>query len=223
MPLNSIQEEGDHYEILIRLEVDEVNLILPCAFIPAAERYQLAVELDQWVIRNLFDWFLQHPDRLQALALCSINLSASSLAGKEMSGFIAEQFKKTGLPPDKFCFEITETAIIANLTTATEFIISLKELGCLFSLDDFGSGFSSFSYLKNLQVDFLKMDGIHVRNIESDPVSLEMVKSINDIAHLMGKKTIAKFVENDEVLKILMGLKVDYVQGYGNDIPSVLL
>jgi diguanylate cyclase (GGDEF)-like protein/PAS domain S-box-containing protein len=223
MPLNSIQEEGEHYEILIRMEDDEGNLILPCAFIPAAERYQLAVELDQWVIRNLFDWFLQHPDRLQALTLCSINLSASSLAGKEMSGFIAEQFKKTGLPPDKFCFEITETAIIANLTTATEFMISLKELGCLFSLDDFGSGFSSFSYLKNLQVDFLKMDGIHVRNIESDPVSLEMVKSINDIAHLMGKKTIAKFVENDEVLKILTGLKVDYVQGYGNDMPSVLL
>lgn len=214
--------EGEHYEILLRLQDDKGNLILPSAFFPAAERYQLAAEIDRWVIRNVFDWMLEHPNRLTSLSLCSINLSSASLTDDKQAGYIIEQFKQSGLPADKFCFEISESTIIANLTAATEFISPIKELGCRFSLDDFGSGLSSFAYLKNIPVDFLKIDGVFVRDIETDSVALAMVKSINEIAHVMGKKTIAKFVENDTVLKTLLDLGVDYVQGYGSDKPSLL-
>ncbi|PKM36525.1 MAG: two-component system response regulator, partial [Gammaproteobacteria bacterium HGW-Gammaproteobacteria-10] len=214
--------EGDHYEVLLRLHEDSGKIIAPNAFLPAAERYQLAASIDRWVIQKVFNWMLEHPDRLSSLTMCSINLSTAGLNDKGLIEFIIDRFKQTALPAEKFCFEITETATIANLTAATQFITSLKELGCRFSLDNFGSGLSSFAYLKNLPVDFLKIDGVFVRDIETDSVALAMVKSINDIAHVMNKKTIAKFVENDSVMKILLDLGIDYVQGYGSDEPSLL-
>lgn len=214
--------EGEHYEVLLRLHEDSGKIIAPNAFLPAAERYQLAASIDRWVIQHLFTWMIEHPDRLSSLTLCSINLSSASLNDKGLIEFIIERFKQTALPADKFCFEITETATITNLTAATQFISSLKKLGCRFSLDNFGSGLSSFAYLKNLPVDFLKIDGVFVRDIETDSVALAMVRSINDIAHVMNKKTIAKFVENDATMKLLLDLGVDYVQGYGSDEPSLL-
>ncbi|MBE0434615.1 MAG: EAL domain-containing protein [Methylomicrobium sp.] len=214
--------EGDHYEVLLRLEEDSGKIIAPNAFLPAAERYQLAASIDRWVIQQVFNWMLEHPDRLSSLTLCSINLSTAGLNDKGLLEFIIDRFKQTALPAEKFCFEITETATVANLTSATQFITSLKELGCRFSLDNFGSGLSSFAYLKNLPVDFLKIDGVFVRDIETDSVALAMVKSINDIAHVMNKKTIAKFVESDSVMKILLDLGVDYIQGYSSDEPSLL-
>ncbi|WP_341326521.1 EAL domain-containing protein [Methylotuvimicrobium sp. KM2] len=214
--------EGDHYEVLLRLQEDSGKIIAPNAFLPAAERYQLAASIDRWVIQQVFNWMLEHPDRLSSLTLCSINLSTAGLNDKGLIEFIIDRFMQTALPAEKFCFEITETATIVNLTAATQFITSLKELGCRFSLDNFGSGLSSFAYLKNLPVDFLKIDGVFVRDIETDSVALAMVKSINDIAHVMNKKTIAKFVENDSVMKILLDLGIDYVQGYGSDEPSLL-
>ena len=213
---------GEHYEILLRMQDKQGSVIVPGAFLPAAERYQLSVKIDQWVIRTLFAWYAQNLDRLNALSLCSINLSGSSLRDETMTRFIVEQFNKTGMPASKVCFEITETATISSLTLATEFINRIKSLGCRFSLDDFGSGLSSFAYLKNLPVDFLKIDGIFVKDIASDPVDLAMVKSINDIAHVMSKKTIAKFVENNVTLALLKELNIDYVQGYCNDQPTPL-
>ncbi|MGR9114141.1 MAG: EAL domain-containing protein [Gammaproteobacteria bacterium] len=213
---------GEHYEILLRM-VDELgNIIAPGAFLPAAERYQLGPAIDRWVIRNLFTWYANNPDRLNALLMCSINLSGSSLGDEEMGQYIIEQFDRTGMPATKVCFEITETATISNLTLASTFIKLLKSRGCQFSLDDFGSGLSSFAYLKNLPVDFLKIDGIFVKDITADPVDLAMVKSINDIAHVMGRKTIAEFVENEAILNVLKDLNVDYIQGYCSDKPTPL-
>ena len=138
-----------------------------------------------------------------------------------MLGFVTEQFKQWQIPPEKVCFEITETAAIANLSDATLFINQLKNLGCLFSLDDFGSGLSSFAYLKNLPVDFIKIDGSFVKDILDDNIDLAMVRSINEVAHVLNKKTIAEFVENKEILNILNQLGVDYAQGYyiGKPVP----
>jgi EAL domain-containing protein (putative c-di-GMP-specific phosphodiesterase class I) len=198
------------------------NLVSAKAFLPAAERYQLATKIDRWVIRNVFDYFTDHRKRLERLSLCYINLSGSSLSDPQLLGFIESEFVRTAMPPAKVCFEITETAAIANLTVATDFMRRLKECGCKFSLDDFGSGLSSFAYLKHLPVDFLKIDGFFVKDIEHDSVDLAMVKSINDIGHVLGKKTIAEFVENQMILQTLNGLQVDYAQGYFTGKPKPL-
>ena len=139
-----------------------------------------------------------------------------------MLTFIFKQFAKWQIPTHKICFEITETAAIANLSAAIKFINSLKEYGCLFSLDDFGSGLSSFAYLKNLPVDYLKIDGFFVKDILDDKVDLAMVKAINEVGHVMGKKTIAEFVENEEIFNLLNELGVDYAQGYGISKPVLL-
>ncbi|MEC4750154.1 EAL domain-containing protein [Methylomicrobium sp. Wu6] len=214
--------EGEHCEILIRMRDRNDNLVSAKAFLPAAERYQLATKIDRWVIRNVFDYFTDHYKRLERLSLCSINLSGSSLSDLNLLGFIESEFARTSMPPAKVCFEITETAAIANLTLATDFMKRLKEYGCKFSLDDFGSGLSSFAYLKHLPVDFLKIDGFFVKDIEHDSVDLAMVKSINDIGHVLGKKTIAEFVENQVILQTLNGLQVDYAQGYFTGMPKPL-
>jgi len=212
--------EGEHCEILLRMKNDNGTVTAPGAFLPAAERYQLSPKIDRWVIQNTFASFTEQIERLELLSMCSINLSGPSLNSPNMLAFIEEQLEITGMPADKVCFEITETAAIANLSSATEFITQLKALGCKFSLDDFGSGLSSFAYLKNLPVDFLKIDGFFVKDIEHDQVDLAMVKSINDIGHVMGKKTIAEFVECEPVLQTLMAMKVDYAQGYHTGKPK---
>jgi diguanylate cyclase (GGDEF)-like protein/PAS domain S-box-containing protein len=214
--------EGEHCEILLRMKDRNGNLVSANAFLPAAERYQLATKIDRWVIRNVFDFYTENHKRLESLSLCSINLSGSSLSDPHLLGFIESEFVRTAMPPAKVCFEITETAAIANLTLATDFMRRLKEYGCKFSLDDFGSGLSSFAYLKHLPVDFLKIDGFFVKDIEHDSVDLAMVKSINDIGHVLGKKTIAEFVENQVILQTLNGLQVDYAQGYFTGKPKPL-
>ncbi|MGR8929378.1 MAG: EAL domain-containing protein [Gammaproteobacteria bacterium] len=213
---------GEHYEILIRMADNGGNIVAPGAFLPAADRYQLSPQIDRWVIRNLFEWFANNRDRLDALAMCSINLSAATLNDDHMIDFIARQFDEARIPASKICFELKESATIANLNRANHFIKSLKERGCCFCLDDFGSGLSSFAYLKSLPIDFLKIDGIFVKDIANDPVDLAMVRSINDIAHVMGKKTIAEFVENQAILNLIKTLNVDYAQGYCHDVPVPL-
>ncbi len=214
--------EGLHFETLIRYKDEQGKLIPPGAFLSAAERYNIACELDRWVINHLFTWINQHPVFLEQLSLCSVNLSGLSLSDETMQNFIVKMFEKYNLPFNKICFEITETAAIANLTNATRFIAYFKDKGCLFSLDDFGSGLSSFAYLKNLPVDFLKIDGLFVKDILEDKIDLAMVRSINEIGHVMNKKTIAEFVENDEIFKLLKTLGVDYAQGYGIRKPVPL-
>jgi len=208
-----------YYEVLLRLQEENGDLITPGAFLPAAEKYGLSVRLDKWVIKKTLDWLKHHPEHVEKLDLCCINLSGLSVGDKEVLTFIENQFEKHEIPAEKICFEITETAAIGKLRNATEFIRALKQYGCLFALDDFGSGLSSFGYLKTLEVDILKIDGTFVRDIATDPVDLAMVRSINEIGKVLGKSTTAEFVENDEVLEILKQIGVDRVQGYGIGRP----
>jgi EAL domain-containing protein (putative c-di-GMP-specific phosphodiesterase class I) len=191
-------------------------------FLPTAERYQLAVRLDRWVVANALQWLARHPNLSETVTLWGINLSGQSLSEDSFLEFVLQQFNETAVAADQICFEITETAAIANLAGAIRFISSLKQRGCHFALDDFGSGLSSFAYLKNLPIDFIKIDGVFVKDIIDNPLDFAMVRSINEIGQLMAKKTIAEFVENDLILDKLRELGVDYVQGYGVGRPQPL-
>ncbi len=222
VPLSNHGDRSEGHELLIRMQDEDGRIIAPGAFLPAAERYNLATKVDRWVVSTAFEWFSRHREYLDRILLCSINLSGSSLGDDEFLKFVIEQFEEMKLPPEKICFEVTETAAIANLTNATHFINELKRRGCPFALDDFGSGLSSFAYLKNLPVDFLKIDGMFVKDIVDDPIHLAMVKSINEMGRVMGKKTIAEFVESDEIRAKLEELGVDYAQGFGIGRPQPL-
>ena len=221
-PLQSNGEPGAHYELLIRMRDEAGQLIAPGLFIAAAERYGLMTAIDRWVIAQAFAWLVSEADERERLSLCSINLSGQSLADEKFLPFVIEQFQKSGLSGSCICFEITETAAIASYSQANRFIHALKELGCRFALDDFGSGLSSFGYLKHFPVDFLKIDGSFVKEILHDPIDREMVRSINEIGHLTGKRTIAEFAENPEIITMLRGMGVDYAQGYGIAEPKRL-
>jgi EAL domain-containing protein (putative c-di-GMP-specific phosphodiesterase class I) len=212
-------DTGAHYELLLRMRDEQGQIIAPDVFIAAAERYGLTPSIDRWVITNAFRWLVSEADERERLAMCSINLSGQSLCDDKFLPFVIEQFERSGLDASKICFEITETAAIASYSQANRFINSLKELGCKFALDDFGTGLSSFGYLKHFPVDFLKIDGSFVKEILHDPIDREMVRSINEIGHLTGKKTIAEFVENKELITMLRGMGVDYAQGYGVGEP----
>ncbi len=222
-PIRSCSKKvvGERFEVLLRMNNGE-KLVRPGAFMPTAERYNLSTRIDCWVLKNLLKWFEQHPEFLQRLDLCSINLSALSLCDKNFSQFAFEVLQSSVLPQKKICFEITETAAISNLSRAIEFIEALKGVGCHFALDDFGSGLSSFAYLKNLPVDMIKIDGAFIRNISNNSVERAMVKSICDIVSLMGKQTTAEYVESEDSLEILHGLGVDFVQGYHLGRPRPL-
>jgi EAL domain-containing protein (putative c-di-GMP-specific phosphodiesterase class I) len=210
---------ADHFELLLRLIDERGETVLPGAFLPAAERYGLATKLDRWVIAAALAWLSGHPQRLEQLHLCCINLSGTSLADQEFLAFVLAQLQESGVPAEKICFEVTETATIANLSRAIDFMGKLKARGCKFALDDFGSGLSSFAYLKTLPVDYLKIDGTFVKDIVDDEVDLALVRSINDVGRVMGKRTIAEFVENDAILQKLREIGVDYAQGYGIGSP----
>lgn len=216
VPVKSSEQKGMHYELLLRMQDEQGRIVPASVFLPAAERYNLATKLDRWVVRNAFEWLTRHPEHLERLYLCEINLSGHSLGDGEFLEMVIQQLHQTAIPPEKVCFEVTETAAVANLTSATHFIQTLKGVGCQFALDDFGSGLSSFAYLKTLPVDFLKIDGSFVKDIADDPTDLAMVKSINEIGHTMGKRTIAEFVENAAILEKLKArdIGVDYAQGY---------
>ena len=219
MPLQT-EEEGAHYEILVRMRDENGGIISPGLFIDAAERYGITPEIDRWVIRSAFRWLVSEADERERLKLCSINLSGQSLGDEKFLPFVVDQFQMSGLDATKICFEITETAAIASYAQANRFINALKELGCKFALDDFGTGLSSFGYLKHFPVDFLKIDGSFVKEILHDPIDREMVRSINEIGHLTGKKTIAEFAENEEIITMLRGMGIDYAQGYGVSEPK---
>lgn len=219
---DALTDLSSHYEILIRMLDESGNLIPPGSFLPAAERYNLIATIDHWVISTYFRWLAEHPAHLKALEFGSVNLSGRSLGDEGCLIHIENQLREFAIPAEKICFEITETEAIGNLTKAQYFIERLKSHGCNFALDDFGSGLSSYAYLKNLPVDFLKIDGVFVKDIASDPTNHAMVESINHIGHVMGRKTIAEFVENHAIVKILGELGVDYMQGYGIAKPRPL-
>jgi diguanylate cyclase (GGDEF)-like protein/PAS domain S-box-containing protein len=219
LPLQA-EEEGAHYEILLRMRDENGGIISPGLFIEAAERYGITPSIDRWVIRSAFRWLVSEADERERLTLCSINLSGQSLGDEKFLPFVVDQFQMSGIDATKICFEITETAAIASYSQANRFINALKELGCMFALDDFGTGLSSFGYLKHFPVDFLKIDGSFVKEILHDPIDREMVRSINEIGHLTGKRTIAEFAENEEIITMLKGMGIDYAQGYGVSEPK---
>jgi diguanylate cyclase (GGDEF)-like protein len=214
-PIVSVPLSGsapNHYEILVRLRERNGNLSPPGAFIPAAERYNMISLVDRWVVDHILD-FLQQWQQDDKLRF-SINLSGKSLADKALLEHIENRFKNGDAGRHEICFEITESAAIISLATALHFMESLKRLGCYFSLDDFGRGMSSFSYLKTLPVDYLKIDGSFIRDIVIDPVARAMVTAINQIAHTMKLQTIAEFVESQPILDELAHLEIDHAQGF---------
>ena len=209
-----------HYELLIRMVSEDGEIIPPGAFLPAAERYGLMEKIDIWVIENAFRLLTENPDFVEKTDSIAINLSGQSLVDENFLELITSQLSKSRVAASKICFEVTETVAISNLSAAITFISELKTIGCRFALDDFGSGLSSFGYLKNLPVDFLKIDGMFVKDVVNDPIDYAMVRSINDIGQVMGMQTIAEFVENNEIKGMLKAIGVDYVQGYGIGKPQ---
>ena len=209
-PLKSTQDEQAQFcELLVRM-IDEAGFpVLPANFLPTAERYNLATQLDTWVVNTALEWIVSNP-----ILRCTINLSGMSIADDSFLRMVLDLLDRKAVDANRICFEITETAAIQNLSKAHHFIERLRDCGCFFALDDFGSGLSSFAYLKTLPVDFLKIDGFFVRDIVEDRISYELVKSINDIGQVMGKRTIAEFVENEATLDALREIGVDYAQGF---------
>ena len=222
IPTNPGKNDYLHFEVLLRIKDDDGRLISPGAFLPAAERYGLIHKIDHWVIKNTFAWLSNNPSVLAKTHLCSINLSGLSLSDEDLTEYVTRYIKLYNIDCNKICFEITESSAIQNLSLAFEFIHNMHELGCSFSLDDFGTGMSSFSYLKQLPVNHLKIDGSFIRHIDSDPIDLAMTRSINEIGHVMGMSTMAEFVESKEILQLLSQLGVDYAQGYHIAQPAPL-
>ena len=214
IPIGSAQDRGAHYELLLRMEDENGSLVRPNVFLPAAERYHLATRIDRWVVETAFEWLSKHDRHVKELYLCSINLSGQSLSDAEFLTFLRQQLRETGVPAEKICFEVTETAAISNLGKAVHFIESLRKLGCRFALDDFGRGLSSFAYLKTLPVDFLKIDGMFVTDVTDNPLDTAILRSIQEIGRVTGKQTIAEHVEDAEIVKKLFEIGLDYVQGY---------
>lgn len=205
-----------HCELLVRMVDEDGALVPPGEFIPAAERYNIMPSLDRWVIRNVFRKLVEQGDDGVMVA---INLSGTTLSSEHFVSYVHEQIRESKVSPEAVCYEITETAAIANVARAREFIDEMHGLGCKISLDDFGSGLSSFAYLKSLQVDFIKIDGTFVKDIAEDQTDQAMVEAIVRVGQVMGIHTIAEFVETEAVFKLLERIGVDYVQGLYLDKP----
>lgn len=222
-PLKDGPGQREHGEILMRIVDKDGKVIAPMQFIPAAERYNLMPIIDRWVVRTTLGKMREAQGPAESPPFhCSINLSGQSLNDEHFMEFVITNIHESDVAGEHICFEITETAAITNLGRARQFIKTLKQMGCYFSLDDFGSGLSSFAYLKGLDVDYLKIDGAFVKDIATDVVDRAMVASICEIGHVMGLKTIAEFVENDAIIAVLKELGVDYAQGYGVARPQPL-
>jgi len=218
IPLQESMRENNHYELLVRSVGNDGKIELPKTFIPAAERYGMMAAVDRWVIKSAFQQYVNLFDQTENIKI-AINLSGNSLADSSLLQYVRTNIVESGINAGNICFEITETAAISNLERAIEFIGDLKELGCEFALDDFGSGVSSFTYLKNLPVDYLKIDGSFVQDMVNDHINVAMVAAINEVGHVMGIKTIAEFAESPEIIQQLTNLGVDYAQGYAISTP----
>lgn len=220
-PLTKVAD-GHHYELLLRMHGKEGQLIPPSSFFPAAERYNLTAQIDRWVIQHYFQWLSNNVEHMAELTRCNINLSGHSLADKDLKLFVLNAFEKYSIPYHKICFEITESMAIIKMDETLRFINTFKQLGCSFALDDFGSGFSSYSYLKNLPVNCVKIDGSFVKDLLVDPIDFAMVCSMKDVARAMGMYTVAEFVESKDIMVELGKIGVDFAQGYGVAKPAPL-
>ncbi|MGQ7958128.1 DUF1631 family protein [Pseudomonas sp. SP16.1] len=214
-PTASDSEELSHFELLLVMQ-NELRLE---DFIAAAERYHRMSKVDRWVLRRIFSELERNPQLWERCSGVSINLSGSSLSDDKLLGFIESLFERYAVDPRRICFELTETTAVANLAKTADLVRHLQSAGCSFSIDDFGVGFSSYEYLKRLPVDYVKIDGSFVREIERSPSDLAMVRSINEIAHVLGRRTIAEYVETPSIRARLLEMGVDYVQGFAVHRP----
>ena len=219
-PVNG-DEHYLHYEILTRMIDENGELAPPDKFIPVAESYNLADKIDMIIITKTLNWLKNHPEHVLKLNMCSINLSGQSLGDPQFIDDLVDLLIRSSLPLEKLCFEITETVAIGNFSNASKLINTLKKLGCQLALDDFGTGLSSFGYLKRLNVDYLKIDGVFVKDMAKDEQDFGIVKTIHELSHLFGKKTIAEYVESEDIIDKLKEIGVDFAQGYhlGKPIP----
>ncbi|MBN1412853.1 MAG: EAL domain-containing protein [Spirochaetales bacterium] len=220
-PVSGDEDGSEHIEVLVRMIGEDGGLIAPGRFIPLAERYNIMPDIDKWVINRVFD--IVHKKMEDNKRRYSINLSGRSLSNEEFLSFVIEKCRDMPVPANSICFEITETQAIINISRVSRLIHELKKFGFQFSLDDFGSGWSSFNYLKLLSVDYLKIDGSFVKGMIDNPVDLLLVETINHIGHKLGLQTIAEFVENENILKKISSLGVDHVQGFAVARPVPLI
>ena len=222
-PVLALQDgPAAYHELLLRLRDAQGNPVSPGIFIPAAERFDLMGQLDRWVAETALQWLQQCQTRGQELPVIGINISGTAMSSEAFPEFLLEAVRNAGVPGDRLCFEITETAAVSNLTRTARFMQELRALGCRFALDDFGSGLSSFTYLKSLPVDYLKIDGSFVKDIEHDPIDLAMVRAIHELSGIVGLTTIAEHVENDRIGARLRDLGIPFGQGYGLAMPRPL-
>ena len=218
-PIDNRNGTMDYAEVLLRMYNEQGSLIKPASFLPAAERYHLMPMIDRWVVENVFRNTSDQQLESDNIAMLTINLSGQTLGDESFLDYVLQQFATYTVSPERICFEITETAVISNIVFARQFISVLRDKGCRFALDDFGSGLSSFSYLKTLSVDYLKIDGNFVSSLLTDQNDFNLVISINQIGHVMGIRTIAEFVEDEATLDALNSIGVDYAQGYSIAMP----
>jgi diguanylate cyclase (GGDEF)-like protein/PAS domain S-box-containing protein len=223
-PIGNTMSKGEHYEVLIRMLDEKGQILSPEMFISTAERYNIMPQIDRWAIHRLFSTYkIDYNETLQySLAKYSINLSGASLNDEKFLDFVFNEFNEFGIPPFTICFEITETAAISNFSKVVTFIKELKKIGCCFSLDDFGTGWASFNYLKLLPVDYLKIDGSFVKGIVDNPLDFVLVQTINHIGHVMGLETIAEYVEDEAILEKLIEIGVNYAQGFAIERPKLI-
>jgi diguanylate cyclase (GGDEF)-like protein/PAS domain S-box-containing protein len=223
-PIEALKDGAQqlHYEILLRMKNGAGAPISPAVFLPAAERYDVIASIDRWVLSTTLWWLGEHPEHVSALEMCSINLSRRSLGDRTFHQFAADLIDASKVPAEKLCFEITENGAIADMQSTISFINSLSARGCRFSLDDFGTGMTSFAYLKQLPVDFIKIDGSFIQMMSSSEVDFEMVRFTNDISHMMGRQTIAEYVTDQSIVKQLQTIGVDFAQGYWVGEPRPL-
>jgi len=211
-----------YYEILLGIENEDGLMIEPAHFVPTVERLQRAHEVDIWVMRNVFEWVAANRADFASMGGFAINLSATSLSSPEVIRYLQNALPACDIPTEKITFEITESAAIESYGAAQDFVREIRRYGCKFSLDDFGSGFTSYAHLKNLRTDALKIDGSFVRDMLNNPDDYAMVKSMNDIGHSLGLRTVAEFVESPGILDALREIGVDYAQGYAIHKPCRL-
>ena len=220
-PLHEHAVEGRHFEVLLRMRDPHTGeRMAPDRFIPAAERFQLGVALDRHVVNLTLGWLEARPDAAAQVHTCAINLTAASLVDEGFGVFLYHRVRNSRLPAYKLCFEVTETSAVRDLARAQGLIQKMRSLGCAFALDDFGTGFCSFNYLRSLDVDYFKIDGSFVRDLESSSLSMAVIRSITDIAHVLNKQTIAEHTENDAIFASLRELGVDFAQGFGIHKPE---
>jgi diguanylate cyclase (GGDEF)-like protein/PAS domain S-box-containing protein len=217
-----VQGTGLRCEILLRLKDRDGKLINPGEFLPAAERFRIMPRVDKWVVNNVIDFLTKNRELVTNAEMISVNLSGKSIGDRNFQAFVQDRVASAEFDREKLCFEITESESINNIDSSIEFIEKMREIGIRFSLDDFGTGVSSFHYLKKLPVDYIKIDGQFVENMNKDPVDFATVRSIQDVAKLLGKQTIAEFVEDADVESSLRDLGVDFMQGFLRHRPMPL-